>query len=60
VQGGRGNTVGAASGVLLPGVVPNILELENAPNYRIDAIHGGVILFALTLARVIGGEASAE
>jgi simple sugar transport system permease protein len=60
LQGGRGNMVGAASGVILLGVVQNILELENAPNYWIDAIDGAVILFALILARVIGGEASAE
>jgi simple sugar transport system permease protein len=60
LQGGRGNMVGAASGVILLGLVQNILDLENAPNYWIDAIDGGVILFALLLARVIGGEASAE
>jgi simple sugar transport system permease protein len=60
LQGGRGNMVGAASGVILLGIVQNILDLENAPNYWIDAIDGGVILFALILARVIGGEASAE
>src|SRR6202167_3458235 len=60
LQGGRGNMVGAASGVILLGVVQNILTLENAPNYWIDAIDGRVILFALILARVIGGEASAE
>ncbi|HEU5389568.1 MAG TPA: hypothetical protein VFV73_27085 [Streptosporangiaceae bacterium] len=51
---------GAASGGVLPGVVQNILDLENAPNYWIDAIDGAVILVALILARVIGGEASAE
>jgi simple sugar transport system permease protein len=60
LQGGRGNMVGAASGVILLGFVQNILDLENAPNYWIEAIDGGVILFALVLARVIGGEASAE
>ena len=60
LQGGRGNMVGAASGVILLGMVQNILDLENAPNYWIDAITGGVILFALILARVIGGESSAE
>jgi simple sugar transport system permease protein len=52
--------VSLQGGVILLGVVQNILELENAPNYWIDAIDGGVILFALILARVIGGEASAE
>ncbi len=50
----------AASGVVLLGVVQNILDLESAPNYWINAIDGGVILVALILARVIGGEASAE
>ena len=60
LQGGKGNMVGAASGVVLLGVVQNILFLENAPNYWIDAIDGAVILLALILARVIGGEASAE
>ena len=42
------------------GLVQNILDLVNAPNYWIDAIDGGVILFALILARLIGGEATAE
>ena len=60
LQGGRGNMIGAASGVILLGVVQNILDLENAPNYWIDAIDGAVILFALVLARLIGGEAAAE
>jgi len=60
LQGGRGNMVGAASGVILLGFVQNLLDLESAPNYWIEAIDGGVILLALFLARVIGGEASAE
>jgi simple sugar transport system permease protein len=60
LRGGRGNMVGAASGVILLSLVQNLLDLENAPNYWIDAIDGGVILIALILARVIGGEAAAE
>jgi simple sugar transport system permease protein len=60
LRGGRGNMVGAASGVLLLGVVQNILDLANTPNYWIEAIDGVVILIALILARVIGGEATAE
>jgi simple sugar transport system permease protein len=60
LQGGRGNMVGAASGVILLGLVQNILDLANAPNYWIEAIDGAVILFALVMARVIGGEATAE
>jgi simple sugar transport system permease protein len=60
LQGGRGNMVGAASGVILLGLVQNILDLANVSNYWIEAINGGVILFALVLARFIGGEATAE
>ena len=60
LKGGRGNMVGAASGVILLGLVQNILDLANASSYWIDAIDGAVILFALLLARVIGGEATAE
>ena len=55
-----GTWSGLASGVILLSFVQNLLDLENAPNYWIDAIDGGVILFALILARVIGGEAAAE
>ena len=60
LQGGRGNMVGAASGVILLGLVQNILDLANAPNYWIEAIDGAVILVALVLARLIGGEKTAE
>ncbi|HUN33443.1 MAG TPA: ABC transporter permease, partial [Trebonia sp.] len=60
LQGGRGNMVGAASGVILLGLVQNILDLANAPNYWIEAIDGAVILFALVLARIVGGESTAE
>src|ERR1039457_3327723 len=59
LRGGRGNMVGAASGVILLGLVQNILDLANAPNYWIEAVTGGVILVALILARLIGGEAAA-
>jgi simple sugar transport system permease protein len=60
LQGGRGNMVGAASGVILLGLMHNHLDLANAPNYWIEAIDGAVILVALVLARLIGGEATAE
>jgi len=60
LKGGRGNRVGAASGVVLLGLVQNILDLANVSNYWIEAIDGVVILFALVLARVIGGKESAE
>jgi simple sugar transport system permease protein len=60
LKGGRGNMVGAASGVILLGLVQNILDLSNVSNYWIEAVTGAVILVALILARVIGGEATAE
>jgi simple sugar transport system permease protein len=60
LRGGRGNMIGAASGVVLLGLVQNILDLGNVSNYWITAINGAVILLALLMARVIGGEASAE
>lgn len=52
--------IGAASGMILLGLVQNILDLANVSNCWIEAIDGGVILFALFLARVIGGEATAD
>jgi simple sugar transport system permease protein len=60
LKGGRGNMVGAASGVILLGIVQDILDLANVSNYWIEAIDGAVILFALFLARIVGGEATAE
>jgi simple sugar transport system permease protein len=60
LKGGRGNMVGAASGVILLGIVADILDLANVSNYWIEAIDGAVILFALFLARVVGGESTAE
>jgi simple sugar transport system permease protein len=60
LKGGRGNMIGAASGVILLGLVQNILDLANVSDYWIDAVDGAVILFALFLARVVGGESTAE
>jgi simple sugar transport system permease protein len=60
LRGGRGNMVGAASGVVLLGLVQNILDLSQVSNYWIEAVDGAVILFALLLARIIGGESAAE
>jgi simple sugar transport system permease protein len=60
LKGGRGNMVGAATGVILLGIVQDILDLANVSNYWIEAIDGAVILFALFLARIVGGESTAE
>lgn len=42
------------------GLVQNILELTNVSNYWVEAVDGAVILFALLLASVVGGETTAE
>jgi len=60
LRGGRGGMFGAASGVVLLGLVQNIIDLAQVSNYWQLAISGAVILFALALARVVGGEASAD
>jgi simple sugar transport system permease protein len=60
LKGGRGNMLGAFSGVALLALVNNILTLDNVNNYWILAIYGCVILVALFLARYVGGEAAAE
>jgi simple sugar transport system permease protein len=52
--------IGAASGVILLGIVSDILDLAQVSNYWIEAIDGAVILFALFLARIVGGESTAE
>ena len=49
-----------ATGVILLGIVQDILDLANVSNYWIEAIDGAVILFALFLARIVGGESTAE
>ena len=60
LKGGRGNMIGAASEVVLLGLVQNILDLSQVSNYWIEAVTGSVILVALILARIVGGEATAE
>lgn len=56
LRGGRGNMLGAATGVVLLGLVQNILALAQVQSYWIDAVDGAVILVALGLSRVVGGE----
>lgn len=58
LNGGRGNMFGAATGVVLLGLVQNILALAQVQSYWIDAVDGAVILIALALSRIVGGERS--
>lgn len=58
LNGGKGNILGAATGVILLGLVVNLLTLAQVQSYWIDAVNGLVILIALALSRLIGGESS--
>lgn len=54
--GGKGSVVGALSGVLLLGIVANILTLSQIEAYWINAAFGGIILTALIITRITAGE----
>ncbi len=55
LNGGRGRLVGALTGVLLLGILQNVLTLSQIAAFWIDAAYGAIILVALILARVTGG-----
>ncbi|GHH71416.1 ABC transporter permease [Streptomyces sulfonofaciens] len=57
LDGGKGTMFGAVTGVLLLGVVNNMLQLAQVPAHWIQAIYGGIILLALVIARVTTGRA---
>ncbi|MDE1181985.1 ABC transporter permease [Paraburkholderia sp.] len=56
LDGGKGTMLGALSGVLLLGVVQNLLTLAQVPSFWIQAIYGAIILGSLMVARLAGGE----
>ena len=49
LNGGRGTIIGAGTGVLLLGMIQNLLVLSNVPSFWIDATYGGIILAALLI-----------
>jgi simple sugar transport system permease protein len=57
LDGGEGTMFGALTGVLLLGVVQNLLTLAQVPSFWIQAIYGGIILAALMVARITSGQA---
>ena len=57
LDGGKGTMFGALTGVLLLGVVQNLLTLAQVPSFWIQAIYGAIILGSLMVARFTGGEA---
>ncbi len=56
LNGGRGTMLGAVLGVLLLGIVANILTLSNIQPFWINAVFGAIILMALVIARFTTGE----
>jgi simple sugar transport system permease protein len=57
LNGGKGRLLGALTGVLLLGILQNVLTLAEIPAFWIDAVYGAIILVALVLSRVTGGSA---
>ncbi len=55
LDGGKGSMFGALTGVLLLGVVQNVLTLAQVPSFWIQAIYGAIILGSLMVARLAGG-----
>ena len=55
LNGGRGRLLGALTGVLLLGILQNVLTLALIPAFWIDAAYGAIILVALILSRLSGG-----
>jgi len=57
MEGGKGTLFGALCGVLVLGLINNILTLAGVSAQWIQAIYGLIILIALVLARVTTGKA---
>lgn len=56
LNGGRGTMFGALTGVLLLGIVSNILTLSSVDSFWVNAAFGAIILLALILAKLTGGK----
>ena len=54
LDGGKGGMFGALCGVLLLGMVQNLLTLAQVPSFWIQAIYGAIILGALMVAKLTG------
>ena len=55
LNGGRGSVFGALTGVLLLGIVTNLLTLSQIASFWIDATFGAIILVAQALVKLTGG-----
>ncbi len=54
LNGGKGSMVGALLGVLMLGLIQNILTLSRVPSYWVQATYGLIILAALIVNYLIG------
>ncbi|MBB5801795.1 ribose/xylose/arabinose/galactoside ABC-type transport system permease subunit [Saccharothrix ecbatanensis] len=57
LDGGKGSLFGALTGVVLLGLIQNVLTLAQVKADQIQAVNGLVILVALVLARLTSGKA---
>ncbi|MEU7558394.1 ABC transporter permease [Streptomyces eurythermus] len=57
LNGGKGTMFGAFSGILLLFMIQNVLTLAGVPAQWIGALNGLIILVALTISRITGGQA---
>ena len=60
LNGGKGSLGGALTGVLLLGVVTNILTLSQIASFWIDATFGAIILIAQSFVRLTNGARSQQ
>ncbi len=54
LNGGQGRMIGALTGVLLLGLLQNVLTLSSVAAFWIDACYGAIILLALIVTRLTG------
>ncbi len=57
MDGGKGTILGALTGVLVIGLVENILTLRGVPGEWKQLVYGVIILIALVISRLAGGKA---
>lgn len=56
--GGKGNIIGVVSGVLLIGVINNLLTLAQVPSFYVQASTGAVIIVAAVLTTLASRRSS--
>jgi simple sugar transport system permease protein len=55
LNGGQGRLIGALTGVLMLGILQNVLTLAQIPSFWIDACFGAIILVSLIITRLSSG-----